>query len=127
MPKGKPRTLEERTSEIDQRIAQFKAEKQRILAAQARGRKKEEEYRIRTVGLAILRKRGSFQEASLLRWIEPGLIYDKERAALGFDPLPQDEKKRRLSQFREVEEEWRRREGGKADSVSGEPNLPVGT
>jgi hypothetical protein len=62
-----------------------------------------------------------------LAWIEPGLISDKERVALGFDPLPQDEKKRRLSQFREVEEEWRRREGYKADSVSGEPNPPVGT
>jgi hypothetical protein len=127
LPKGKPRALEERTSEIDRRIAQFKAEKQRILAAQAREQKKAEEYQIRTVGLAVLRVRGSFKESKFLAWIEPGLISDKERAALGFDPLPQDEKKRRLSQFREVEEEWRRREGDKADSVSGEPNPPVGT
>jgi hypothetical protein len=127
MPKGKPRALEERTSEIDRRIAQCKAEKQRILAAQAREQKKDEEYRIRTVGLAVLRLRGSFKGPKFLDWIEPGLISDKERAALGFDPLPQDEKKRRLSQFREVEEEWRRREGDKADSVSGEPNPPVVT
>lgn len=108
MPKGRTRPVTERTAELEARIAQLEAQKRKLLSAHQRKQREEDEFRIRTAGLALLRMAGSLANTQFRGWLEPNLIYDKERALFGFNPLPEDEKQRRLQRVREAEAKWKR-------------------
>lgn len=119
MPKGRPRPLDEQAAELDRRIAQIKAKKEKLKAARSKQQREEEEHRIRIAGVALRRSKGSWKDAAVRKFLDLNLIHDRERAVFGFDPFPADEKARRLTQVRELEDEWKRRENGEADSAPG--------
>ena len=119
MPKGRPRPLDEQAAELDRRIAQIKAKKEKLKAARAKQQQQDEEFRIRTAGVALRRSKGSWKDATVRKFLDLNLIHDRERALFWFTPLPADEKERRLTQVRELEDEWKRRENGEADSAPG--------
>ena len=88
MPKGRPRPLDEQAAELDRRIAQIKAKKEKLKAARSKQQRQEEEHRIRIARAALRRTKGSWRDETVRKFLDLNLIHDRERTLFWFDPLP---------------------------------------
>ncbi len=127
MPRGVPRGLDDRVTELDQQIARLRARKEAVLAREKRQRKRWDQHRAKIAGEAVRRVNGSWEAPELLAWIERFLISDRERNAFGFKPLEPEEKDRRFAGVREREARWEQSAPGNPRRVAdGQQNQPDG-